>query len=605
MNRTKGIAFALATVLVATTLASANASTTADTKKPVSQPAWVTESNKYAVPLLEEYAKYNPELAASFGVEGHDGDIFDAKPNNVRRQEADLDAIVADYERALTTERDARVKEDIQILLTNARNQRSSLELNDRLMLPYFDLPQALFQSFLGLLDPRVAKSRYPAALIRLKKYAGAERGYQPIATLVRARVEEHLSDTSLTGPWTVEVEQHLQNQAQYLKGIQELFEKARLKGWQGNLKTLSSQLDDYAKWVRTAVVPRARQTNRLPPEIYADNLKNYGVTMDPHVLIDRALFVFASTRDEMQSIAGQIAQQRGMKSSDYRDVLRELKKTTIPNDKLLEVYTERLGQVETIARNEHLITLPERKAVIRLASDAESAAQPAPHLSLPRLVGNTGEPGEFVLPTSNPNAESKADLDDFKYDAITWPLTAHEARPGHELQFAAMLESGVSTTRAVFAFNSANVEGWALYSEAFTKRYFPLDGQLATLQMRLMRAARAFLDPMLNLGMIEPAAAKKVLMDEVVLSEPMAKQEVDRYTFNSPGQATSYFFGYTKLEALRAKTELALGSHFNAQAYHDFIIHQGLLPPELLEKAVTEEFVPSQAQAQAKVTSG
>jgi uncharacterized protein (DUF885 family) len=232
------------------------------------------------------------------------------------------------------------------------------------------------------------------------------------------------------------------------------------------------------------------------------------------------------------------------------------------------------------------------------LATDAESASQPAPHLDTPRLIGNTGEPGEFVLPTSNPNAESKAEMDDFKYDAITWPLTAHEARPGHELQFTAMLESGVSTARAVFAFNSANVEGWALYSEAFMKQYMPLDGQLATLQMRLMRAARAFLDPMLNLGMIEPGAAKQLLMEEVLLSEPMAKQEVDRYTFKAPGQATSYFFGYTKLEALRAKTELALGSRFKPQAYHDFIIRQGLLPPELLEKAVTEDFVASQKAA-------
>jgi uncharacterized protein (DUF885 family) len=109
------------------------------------------------------------------------------------------------------------------------------------------------------------------------------------------------------------------------------------------------------------------------------------------------------------------------------------------------------------------------------------------------------------------------------------------------------------------------------------------------------MRAARAFLDPMLNLGMIEPAAAKRLLMDEVLLSEPMAKQEVDRYTFNSPGQATAYFYGYTKLEALRARTQLALGNQFNVQAYHDFIINQGLLPPELLEKAVIEDFVPSQ----------
>jgi uncharacterized protein (DUF885 family) len=95
----------------------------------------------------------------------------------------------------------------------------------------------------------------------------------------------------------------------------------------------------------------------------------------------------------------------------------------------------------------------------------------------------------------------------------------------------------------------------------------------------------------MLNLGLIEPDAAKRVLMDEVVLSEPMAKQEVDRYTFRAPGQATSYFFGYTRLETLRARAELTMGERFNAKAYHDFIVNEGLLPLDLLQKAVMERF--------------
>src|SRR3546814_3895280 len=89
--------------------------------------------------------------------------------------------------------------------------------------------------------------------------------------------------------------------------------------------------------------------------------------------------------------------------------------------------------------------------------------------------------------------------------DLASWTLTAHEARPGHELQFAAMIENGVSTARAVFAFNSVNVEGWALYAEAEMKPTFPLDGQLIGLQLRLLRAARAFLDPMVNLGQLTP----------------------------------------------------------------------------------------------------
>jgi uncharacterized protein (DUF885 family) len=109
---------------------------------------------------------------------------------------------------------------------------------------------------------------------------------------------------------------------------------------------------------------------------------------------------------------------------------------------------------------------------------------------------------------------------------------------------------------------------------------------------MRLMRAARAFLDPMINLGQIEPAAAQQFLTKEVGLSEPMAKQEVDRYSFLAPGQATSYFYGYLKQLALRARAEMALGDRFDQISYHDFVIGEGLLPPELLEQAVMERYV-------------
>ena len=588
-----------ASTLVASASAASASAANSPAATAVQQP-WIVESNRHAAALLEVGAKYAPEGAAQLGVEGHDADVFDLKPRNEERQEADLDAVIGDLKQALPAATDPRVRQDLEILIDAGERNRTTIELNRRLMVPYFDLPQALFLGFNGLLDPRVAKQRQRAALLRLKRYVGSARGYEPVTKLFRDRLTERLGDSSLTGPWNVEIEQNLKNQSEYLKGIRDLFTKSGLQGWQKDLDTLAAQLDDNAKWVRATVLPHARSTNRLPPEIYANRLKQVGVLMDPNEIVERALYVYAQTRDEMQALAPVIAARRGFKSTDYHDVIRELKKERIPNDRLLAVYNDRLASIEEILRREHLITSPQRKAVIRLGTDAESASSPAPHLSLPRLIGNTGESGEFVLPTSNPNADSKAELDDFNYDAIAWDLTAHEARPGHELQFDAMLEHGVSTARAVFAFNSANVEGWALYAEAFMKQYEPPEAQMGVLQFRLMRAARAFLDPMLNLGMIEPNAAKRLLMEEVVLSEPMAKQEVDRYTFTSPGQATSYFYGYTKLEALRARAEISLGARFSAQRYHDFIIGEGLLPLALLEKAVTETFVPAQQDAPA-----
>jgi uncharacterized protein (DUF885 family) len=256
------------------------------------------------------------------------------------------------------------------------------------------------------------------------------------------------------------------------------------------------------------------------------------------------------------------------------------------------------MKDLEAIIERERIVTLPARAAQIRLASAGETAAQPAPHMQPPRLIGNNGERGTFVLPlrmTASPGQEAMA-YDDFTFEAASWTLTAHEGRPGHELQFAAIVEQGVSIARALFAFNSVNVEGWALYMEAEAKPYEPLDGQLAALQHRLLRAARAFLDPGVQAGTITVEEATRVLTEDVVVSPAMARQETERYTFRAPGQATSYFCGYQRLMALRAETERVLGARFDRRRYHDFLLSQGLLPPALLRQAVLESFVSAEA---------
>jgi uncharacterized protein (DUF885 family) len=313
--------------------------------------------------------------------------------------------------------------------------------------------------------------------------------------------------------------------------------------------------------------------------------------------LVSRAQVSFREIQNEMQALAQMVAKERGMQVTDYRDVLRELKKTQITGEAILPLYQQRIKDMERIIREQGIVTLPERPMKVRLASEAESAATPAPNMRPPRMIGNTGEVGEFVLPLRIPGKQGEANLalDDFTYDALSWALTAHEGRPGHELQFASLVEKGVSRARMIFSFNSVNVEGWALYAEAEVKPYMPLEAQLAALQSRLMRAARAYLDPGLQAGRITREEATRILREEVGLSEGMALQEVERYTFRSPGQATSYFCGYTRLMELRTEAERALGPKFNRQKYHDFILAQGLLPPALLKKAVMEEFVPAQ----------
>jgi uncharacterized protein DUF885 len=552
--------------------------------------AWVERSDRHTAAVFDTLGQFFPEWMSSIGVERFDTGVTDLKPGRVKRIDAALAATLRRLAAARQGESDTRVREDLEIVAEALERMRHTNALEERMLVPYMDVPQEVFQGLRSLLDARNPEPRRRHALERLRRYAGMEPGTTPFTELARARTTERARVAKLVWPYRSEVEQNLGNCERYIAGIAEVFKSGPPQDWQPAQQRIATQLRSYCDWVRTEVLPHARATPALPPEIYADRLKNVGVDISPEQAIALGTTLFAEIRDEMAPLAAAIARERKLSSADYRDVLRELKRETIPNDRILPFYRERLADIERIITREHLITLPQRPASIRLASEAESAAIPAPHMRPPRLVGNMGEVGEFVLPLANPNAKTDAKMDDFTSPGSSWTVTAHEARPGHELQFAAMVERGVSLARAIFASNSTNTEGWGLYAEAIVLPYFPPEGQLFGLQLRMQRAAREFLDPMINLGRMTPEEAKALLMREVGLSDPFAQQEVDRYAFYSPGQAVSYLYGYTRMRELRMKAEIMLGERFKVQEFHDLVIAQGLLPPKLLERAVLAE---------------
>jgi len=563
---------------------------------PVEQ-AWVTKSNQNAKLLLEVLAKYGPEGATQLGIDGYDEKILDLSSDQYEPSRKDTLAVIAELEKRLAAESDPRIKQDLEILIGSAKDNLVSNELNRDVYFPYTNVTGLIFGVSRGTLDPRVPKDKQKTLMVRLEKYAGLAKGHRPLTELAKERTLERIAaKPSLLGPYKAQVEQDLKNGPTLLKGLKELLEKSGHKGWEKSYAALETQLTDYNAWIAKDILPKANPSHLLPPAIYADNLKQYGVDIGPDELVAKALTSFAEIRNEMQVIAGLVAKDKGLSDPDYRAVIKALKKDQIPADQVLALYESRLAKIEDAIRKNGVATVPDRKSVIKLASEAETAQQPAPHMRPPRLIGNTGEYGVFVLPAGlPPDATGKAlRYDDFSHQAGTWTLTAHESRPGHEMQFAAMIGAGVSQARAVFAFNSVNVEGWALYAEAEMKPYLPLDGQLISLQARLQRAARAFLDPMVNMDKITPEQVKDFLMDEVGLSEAMATQEMERYTFRAPGQATSYFYGYQRLMETRQAAEVALREKFDRKAFNDFVLAQGLVPPKVLRKAVMEEFVAS-----------
>jgi hypothetical protein len=584
-------------MMFAACLGAANPAAVAQAKAAAAppEPAWVTRSNQYTQMLLDVQLKYSPEGGSRQGLAKYDALITDPTRAAEVAQRKELQDVLATLAKAEKKEKDENVREDLEILQKTYSLQFREQDYQFAHKVAFLDASAAVYAGLQSLLDDKVAASRRPAAVVRLRKYAGVETGAKPFTDLLKQRTEEQMAKPGVVYPSVGEIEAGLGRDKSYVDGLQKLFQTYNPAGWQDPFAKLRQELADYDTWIRATVLPKARTDTKLAPEEYALALESYGIDTPAAQLAAMAHLEFTAVQAEMAPLAAQVAKEHGWKSTDYRDVIRELKKKQITGDATLPFYKARLKAIEGIVVANNLVTLPSRPAIVRMATAAETAQEAAPHMVSPPLLHNTGQQAEFVLPLIGPTtAGSPAErFDDFNSDAVSWAMTAHEARPGHELQFDSMVEHGVSNARAQFAFNSTNVEGWGLYSEWLIEPYEPADGKLMTLQLRLLRAARAFLDPGLQSGKVTQAEAYKVLENDVVLSPAYASEEMERFTRRAPGQANSYFYAFGQLLQLRKDTEAALGKKFDQKKYNDFVLAQGVLPTDLLRKAVMEDFVP------------
>lgn len=567
-------------------------SPSAQTVREATPAASVARSDGFAESLLEVMRQFDPEEAASIGVVAAESSVGDVRPDAEARAEQAYRDLEKRFTRLATDEADVEAKADLAILAdacaqrADAHAKGDPSERGDRAYVP---VARSIYSSISGLLSEPVTDAHRLAASKRLKAYAGLD-GSTPLTEAAEQRLQAWLKSGEGLGPARTRLTRDIADTQTLLQGLAEDSRAAKVPDADAALKALETQLARYSTFLTEKVLPRANPDDRLTPAQYRRVLRERGIDMDPDLLAKVAREAFVETRKEAEPLLQAVAKSLGIPGADFKTVLTTLRKQQVPPAEVLSLYQRRQTEIDGLIRTHHLMTLPELPLTIRVASAAEGAMMAAPHYNMPSLMGNAGgtpgdggaNGGDFVLPAPEASQGPRA-MDDFNSPAASWWLTAHEGHPGHALQFAAMMSQPMSLARRYFAFNSANCEGWGLYAEGLIYPHAPPEGQLAILQARLMRQAHAFLDIELNLGRITAADAHKVITDEVGMSEGWADLSIKRYTFMLPGQAPSYFFGARALEQIRNEVQAKLGRDFNLQAFNDFVLAQGLVPPTAL----------------------
>ena len=170
------------------------------------KPDWILRSDALAEPVIALYALALPEAASSLGLSQADAATTSYHGDWRRRiREA---AFRADetLRGARSAETDARVREDIDILLRAVRDVERAIEVEDAHLLSLIDVPRIAFSGIRVLLDEQNPVERKQLALLRLRRYAGLEPGSTSLATSAEAETRARLELPNLTGPYDVQL---------------------------------------------------------------------------------------------------------------------------------------------------------------------------------------------------------------------------------------------------------------------------------------------------------------------------------------------------------------------------------------------------------------
>ncbi|RZA32778.1 MAG: DUF885 family protein [Lysobacteraceae bacterium] len=206
-------------------------------------------------------------------------------------------------------------------------------------------------------------------------------------------------------------------------------------------------------------------------------------------------------------------------------------------------------------------------------------AILPVPDDQAPFYTAGRGGSGSYWVNTWNLPARALYSLP---------ALTLHESAPGHAFQMpVAQEQKGVPPFRR--AYISAFGEGWALYAERLGVEmgiYETPYEHFGMLSYQAWRASRLVVDTGIHAKGWTREQAQAYLMENTALAKHEVETEVDRY-ISWPGQALSYYLGQMAIQEARARAEKALGPKFDIRNFHDTVLQLGSVPLPVLQQRI------------------
>lgn len=548
---------------------------------------WKRDSNKISKAYVNSLAKLDPEELSILGLEKFDAAVTSYSKNYDQIRYAHAYKWKEKFARLLETENNPELRTDINILIDVAQLRMEEFELaKDAGVVPFLPITQNVFNTFSYYFRKDAPAHKVASAMARFRKYVRGEESTLPLydgfTSYMLFRMN-YLKENTKRGFWPskVELQNYFDNSDKYLAGIESLLSMWKSDEWKRDFAEFKRQDEEYRKFLKKKVFPYARKTNVMPEKVYSFKLKTNGIYSSPRQLIETASKDYAKTYRKFKKLAVKVADKLGLDQKDPASVITFMREISVNDDKeLMSLYENTAANIYKIIVENKLLTLEKPPVYIfRFANPLEAQMSPNPQFVSTPWLSKTKIAAQFILP----RVQDTKGMNDYNFKEAIYTLTAHEGIPGHALQFERFGELGTTIARGHFAFNNANIEGWALYAEDMILPHVADEIKLIFYQRLLWRQARMFLDPQLNLGLIRPERVLNLYTKELGFSEGLAQSELRRYSYILPGQAPSYYYGYKIIKDTKLKVKNKPDAILDEKCFNDALLNSGLLPLKVI----------------------
>src|SRR6185312_50457 len=167
------------------------------------QPAvgWIDASNKFTNQLLSVEIKHAPELGSNQGLSQFDAEVSQPTLADEDQERHEKEAVLATLKAALGQQKQTEVTQDLEIVIRKVELQFREQDFSRVHKVDFLNASQIVFSGLRVLLDEQTPSERRPAAVIRIRKYAGLEPGYKALTEILKQRVTEQMAKPGVVYP--------------------------------------------------------------------------------------------------------------------------------------------------------------------------------------------------------------------------------------------------------------------------------------------------------------------------------------------------------------------------------------------------------------------